>query len=296
MKIPVSISIPTKDRPEDLKRCVQSILLQSVLPNEVIIIDDGNLTKIEYKKMIEPFTSFTYIKKKTPSLSSSKNLIKNIAVNDLIIILDDDVVLEKEFIKSIYNIFIGDSYNTIGIVSGTVINKKKRTKFEQIYKRVFCLDLQVPGKVLPWGFQTGFDNIEGIIEVDWVSGGTTCYRKEVLEAFSFEEFFGGRSALEDVDFCLKAGKKYKICMTSAAKLFHYQSKIGREKLFITGFKQAFNRYLLFKKYCIVNCKNIVLFYWAMIGNILGMIGKGKPQFALGNIYGIYCSFKKNKKL
>lgn len=41
--LPISICIPTKDRPEELKRCIKSILEQTVLPSEIVIIDDGNL-------------------------------------------------------------------------------------------------------------------------------------------------------------------------------------------------------------------------------------------------------------
>lgn len=41
-EISVSVIIPTYNWPEALNLCLQSVLVQSVLPNEIIIADDGS--------------------------------------------------------------------------------------------------------------------------------------------------------------------------------------------------------------------------------------------------------------
>ena len=42
----ISIIIPTYNSPEELQNCLASILEQTVLPGEIIIVDDGNLEQI----------------------------------------------------------------------------------------------------------------------------------------------------------------------------------------------------------------------------------------------------------
>jgi GT2 family glycosyltransferase len=287
-KLPISVCIPTMNRPEELKRCIRSILEQNVLPGEIIIVDDGNLESAVFKNMVEPYTGLKYFKKDKPSLSASKNLAKTLASKNLILILDDDIVLEKDYLQNIFNILNNDIKKEIGIVGGSIINSRERSLFEKIYKRVFLLDNGNPGQLLPWGFQTAFNDIYEDTLVEWISGGISCFRREVLEEFSFEEFHGGRNALEDVEFGWKVfkSKKYKIMVTPSAKLYHYHSSINKEAMFNTGFKQAYNRCWIFKNHCDKNLKNRISFCWAMIGHILGMAGTKRFSWAAGNLKGI----------
>jgi GT2 family glycosyltransferase len=296
-KLPISVCIPTKDRPEELKRCIESVLEQTVLPAEIIIIDDGNLDQLVYKQIIEPHARFIYFKKDKPSTAASRNLAKSLTSNNLILMLDDDTALDKEFIKNISKIFNKDINKEIGIVGGIIVNRKRKSWFDMLYRRLFLLDNGNPGRLLPWGFQTGFNGLVQDIIVDWVSTCAACFRRDVLEEFFFEELEGGRNALEDVEFSWKVfkSKKYKMIVTPAARLYHYHSSTHREAMFNTGFKQAFKRCWIFKKYCDRTLKNTMLFGWAMTGHILGMIGTGRLKTALGNIGGIISFLKERLK-
>jgi GT2 family glycosyltransferase len=286
MALPISVCIPTKDRPEELKRCIRSILHQSSLPAEIVVIDDGNLDPTLSRKMVEPYAHFQYFKKDKPSLSSSKNLTKALATTDLILILDDDTVLDTRYIESIFEIFRKDENKEVGVAGGIVINAKRKTRLEILFKKVFLLDNGKPGCLLPWGFHTGFHGIDRDTQVQWVSGGNSCFRREVMEEFSFEEFRGGRNALEDVEFGWKVSKKYKMILTPKARLCHYHSPTSRESMFDTGVKQAYNRCWIFVKHGDMSYKNLIFFCWAMIGHILGLLATGRSKMALGNITGL----------
>jgi glycosyltransferase involved in cell wall biosynthesis len=294
-KLPISVCIPTKDRPGELKRCIKSILEQTVLPAEIIIIDDGNLDQTVYIQIIEPFTGFKYFKKGKPSLSASKNITKTLASEDLILILDDDTLLDKEYIQNIYEVFKKDINKEIGIVGGIVINRKKKNWFEKLYRRLFFLDNGKPGLLLPWGFQTGFNGIYEDTLVEWISGGISCFRREVLEEFSFEEFHGGRNVFEDVEFGWKVlkSKNYKIIITPSARLYHFHSPHNRETMLITGFKEGYNRCWIFNKHCEKSFKNLIFFWWATIGFTLGMIGTRRINMAKGYIKGSVSFYRKS---
>lgn len=292
MKLPISFCIPTKDRPEDLKKCLKSIFAQTALPHEIVIIDDGNLNQAAFREIIEPATNFKYFKKDKPSLSASKNLIKNLASNDLIFICDDDIVLDTDFIQNIFEIFERDTKKEVGIVGGVMVNRKNKNLIERIFRRIFLLDNGKPGRLLPWGFQTGYyHTITKDEKVDWVSGGAACFRKEVLKEFNFEEFLGGRNALEDVEFGYKTMNKYTSIVTPKSKFHHFHSLSGREAKFTIGFKEAYNRCWIFKKHVKKNVRNILFFCWAMIGQLFGVLFTRGLRFFAGNVMGIIAFIK-----
>lgn len=290
--VPISACIPTKDRPEELKKCIKSLLAQTTLPSEIIIIDDGQLDVAPFREIIEPRTNFKYFRKDKPSLSASRNLAKEIALNDLILFLDDDVVLTPDFIQNIYKIFEEDINGEIGAVGGIELNVKKKNPFVVFYKRLFFLDCGKPGVIMPWGFQTAASyGIDTITQVMWLTGAMSCFRRELLKKFPFEEFHGGRNALEDIEFGWKVwnkyrGQKYKFIVTPHAKAYHYRSPVSRDKMYIRGFKQAYNRCWIFNRHGSKSLQNIVFFCWAMTGHILAMIITGRIEMAIGSVKGI----------
>ncbi|GLI33411.1 hypothetical protein DAMNIGENAA_08440 [Desulforhabdus amnigena] len=80
-------------------------------------------------------------------------------------------------------------------------------------------------------------------------------------------------------------------ITPAAKLYHFHSPAGREGLMDTGFKQTYNRCRIFDEHGEVNAKNLTCFIWAMVGYVLGMMGKRRYGLAIGNVKGIICFLK-----
>ena len=71
----ISIIIPTYNRPEELRNCLASILEQTVLPGELIIVDDGNLEQIPLAgKLAKASIKVLYHKKDTPGLTASRNV------------------------------------------------------------------------------------------------------------------------------------------------------------------------------------------------------------------------------
>lgn len=104
----VTVCIPTMNRPEDLARCLSSVMGQSALPAEVVIIDDGNLDQNAFRKMVEPRARFVYFKKSRPSSAASKNLARKLASSGLILVLDDDTILERGCIEELVKRFEWD--------------------------------------------------------------------------------------------------------------------------------------------------------------------------------------------
>lgn len=95
---------PTYNWPEALELLLLSVLNQSVLPNEVIIADDGS--RQETKQLIERFQKIfpiplNHIWHEDNGFQKSKILNKAIAIAkyDYIIQIDGDIIINKNFIK-----------------------------------------------------------------------------------------------------------------------------------------------------------------------------------------------------
>ncbi len=101
---PVSLLISTYNWPEALELCLLSVLKQTVLPNEILIADDGS--KNDTKEFIDKFRKLTSIPIKHVWHKDDgfrKTIILNEAVRvgsfDYIIQTDGDILLHSNFIQ-----------------------------------------------------------------------------------------------------------------------------------------------------------------------------------------------------
>lgn len=292
-----SIVIPTYERKEDLKNCLCSILNQSFSPSEIIIIDDGNLSEknlneihqiINNKKNIIFFYYKKNHKKEQRGASESRNIAVDVVSNELFFILDDDLILEKDFFEKIMNTWRKHkkNKNLIGI-GGLIKNNRRKNKIEKIYDTFFGLTSKYRWDINPVGFQVWDESIKKEEKGYYTHGGVCSYRKSLLKKVGeFTTFSGGRTANEDIDFCLRSKNMgYHFIVEPSAQVFHKQSKISRENNFLIGFKDTYNRKIIFKNHCQKNIKNYLWFFWANVGWTLRQFLAGKPMSGLGMIKG-----------
>jgi len=100
----ISLIITTFNRPDALSLVLESVINQSILPDEIIIADDGSTN--ETKTMLENFekhhnTKLTHIYQ--PDRGFRVGRIRNKAIaasnGDYIVLIDGDMILDKHFIK-----------------------------------------------------------------------------------------------------------------------------------------------------------------------------------------------------
>jgi len=297
-----TIAIPTFNRPRELKECIDSVLQQTYLPSEVIVVDDGSLEKslieeIE-KKVTQKGIKFVYYKKnhkiERRGLSESKNLILKIAQEEIVCIVDDDVILFPSTCEFIMRLWEENLQNEqlIG-VGGIGWKYRKKRLIERIYNFLFGLTGKYCWDVNEVGFQVWDDGIKQVEKGYYMHGFISSFRKSLaLKLGGFDVFLGGRTALEDVAFCLKAKNHGYFCLIDPrAQAIHKKSKMSREKEYLIGFKESQNRKVIFKRYCKQDFFHKVWFFWANIGWIL-------RQFLVGNFekgWGMLVGFVKKSE-
>lgn len=291
-----SAVIPTYNRQYDLEKCIQSILNQNLLPDEILIIDDGELPmefikELKYKLGKKSIHLVYYKKnhiKKLRGSSESRNLGLRLAKNNILFILDDDVLLDKNFFGKAMKVWQENKDRNLIGVGGLIRNNRKKGRLEQIYNKIFGLNSKYNWDINEVGFQVWDEGIKKRKKGFYLHGGCSSYNKNLVQKLGkFRTFEGGRTALEDVDFCLRAKNKgYYFIIEPEVKVFHKQSATSREKDSLIGFKESYNRKIIFKNNCKKNFKNYLWFYWANIGWILRQFIIGHFSKGFGMIKGL----------
>ena len=142
----ISVIIPTFNRKETLKRAIQSVLMQSYTPYEIIVIDDGSDdgTK-EWLK--DKYPNVKYIYQMNSGVSSARNKGIKFARGDWIALLDSDDEWLPSKLKDQANEIESNPAakflhtNEIWIRNGVRVNQMKKHKKYGGYIFEKCLDM-----------------------------------------------------------------------------------------------------------------------------------------------------------
>lgn len=251
----VSIAIPTYNRAEDLDKCFNSLIVQTVLPKEIIMVDDSDNDEIEKliekrnKEFKEKNILLKYIRnEKEKSTSIARNIGAEKTTGDIILFLDSDVILDEDYIKEILKVY-EENKNALG-VQGYIKGNKKPPKKINIWKLLFINQTEKNKcRVLPSTLATYPYYIDKIISCEWLSGSNQSYKKEIFKEFKFDEKMKRYAYKEDIDLSYRIFKKYpnSLFMTPHAKLIHSISQIGRiPQLELIKLKEIYILYFFYK--------------------------------------------------
>lgn len=277
----ISVIIPTYNRPDDLKATVRSILKQSMLPKEIIIVDSAMNTHTEVIiknfKSIESRVSFQYISNQIDSLTVARNIGSEAANSDILLFLDDDVALEETYIEEILKVY--NQYPDCLIVQGNIISSYRKTtiyrtcwnKFWNFYCRFFSLHYNTSDemKVLKSGNNTTPSTPDRIVNCQWASGCNFSIKKEIFNVYKFDSKLIKYSYGEDKDFSFRIFKENRkaVLLTPFAKLIHkgsFNKNSPVKKAIIM--EKTYSLYFIAKN--LDEFTNYSYFFWSEIGNFM----------------------------
>ena len=114
-QLSVCVIIPTKNRPHDLERALDSLLAQTVVPQSLVIIDQsvGPEGRLRVERQLASAKGrgrhgcrLTYVH--DPRISGgavARNRGMELADGDIWLFLDDDVVLEEDFVQQLLKVY-----------------------------------------------------------------------------------------------------------------------------------------------------------------------------------------------
>jgi glycosyltransferase involved in cell wall biosynthesis len=287
----LALIVPTRNRPELLIKLLKSITAQGIRPYQVVIVD-GSDESIESQLRDYLSGDDTYVYVHPPSLTRQRNE-GIIQLRDDITLagyLDDDIELEPGAIEAMLQFWETCPLDTGG-AEFNITNIPEKKPFSDFIRRFFCMDSPIPGKVLRSGFCTSAFPAVKDHSCEWLCGGATIWRRDILNEYKFDEWYSGWAYHEDADFSYRVFKKFQLYIVHLAKVTHNPPPFNPEKNFLLGKMAVINRYHFVKKNPELST---LLFYWSTIGeffvNILQSIWEKNldgTRKGCGNLSALY---------
>lgn len=215
--------ICTRDRPAQLRRCLESVFAQTRLAGTVWVVDSSSTD--EARRVVTEFSLGrkasvrVFHVQSEPGLTSQRNLgIDLVSSAAIVHFIDDDVVLEPGYFEGILGVFSRDTVGAIGGVGGLITNLliPRPSRLGEL----FYLDSRRQGTVLPSGQNIGVYETERELDVDWLPGCSMSFRSAVFEFERFDETKAGYALGEDVDFTYRVRQRFRLVVTPVARLKH----------------------------------------------------------------------------
>lgn len=260
----LSIVIPTLDRLEPLCQTLESIARQSKLPEEIIVIDQSRT--LEPKQAVEkawqalPHSDkiiLKYLIKTGLSGSSeARNVGIDLASSEVILFLDDDVILEPDFLERVLEPYSDES---VGGVGGVITNYDPPAWPDRILRTIFFRGPFFDSRQ-QFYWNAAKLRHSGPSAIDRLGGGLMSFRRNVCQTVRFDLNFTGYSLGEDVDFSYNVSRRWKVLIHPQARLIHLRSPGTRPKTDWRLHEMRSYAYL-YRKNWATGFKNRLAFLW-----------------------------------
>jgi glycosyltransferase involved in cell wall biosynthesis len=250
-RLRIAFVVATKDRPVELRRLWRSLLAQTRLPDEVIVVD----ASAALSPLPGPAAATPVLRRVTATVASATRQ-RNLGIDavgpdiDLIGFLDDDAVLEENAVEEMLRFFDefgpelgGAAFNMINHPAMDLPELKSTLLVESL-----GLYARRGGAVTPSGFQTMIGAVEATAWTDWLPSGAAVWRREIFRAHRFDEWYSGYGYLEDLDFSYRVGRVYRLAVVAAARYRHLPAAGGRGSGYTFGLREVLNRVHFVRKY------------------------------------------------
>jgi len=217
----VSVIIPTKNRSADLARTIETLVQQTGQPIELIIVDQSPEPTFTRRVSIP----IQYIHDpRLSGLTAARNASMRVARGDIWLFLDDDVLLEPQFIEEILKAYDGPHVTGVsGIIANYSIPPLKQRLWETIFQiGPFCDDRQNVYR------DASLLRDSGPVRVRQFGGGLMSFRASAIRHRRFDTNLIGASPGEDIEFCAGLPKESVLLIAPRARLIHNRSSESRD--------------------------------------------------------------------
>lgn len=207
----ITVIIPTMNRVENLAQTLSNLLLSSVIPSEIIVVDQS--TNDDTKNMVSDLNTklgakgiIRYFHQDHPSLTAARNFGCSVASNDLLIFSDDDVDVEKDTIK---NVALLMSDKSVSMIAGkNNLEKKSKSLLGYLFGFKSFKNRKI-GHVTNSMLGRFPNKIKEKTKTMWAMGFFFAVRKKYILSWGlrWDEKLTGYAYAEDLDFSFSYYKK-----------------------------------------------------------------------------------------
>ena len=220
----VSIVICTRDRPEQLERCLHSLQALSQPPQQIVVVDNAPRSAAT-KQLVAQFPSIEYVLEPRPGLSVARNTGIAHSTADLVVFTDDDVVVHSGWLLGLRR---GFTDSIVMAVTGLMLPAELESEAQIIFHR--------GGGDSGWGFRARTYDAQFLDEIKargapvWRigAGANMAFRREVFDRLgNFDERLGAGASgcSEDSEMWYRVlAEGYSCRYEPSAVIYHYHRK------------------------------------------------------------------------
>ena len=233
--ISVAIIIPTRNRPSNLTKLLDSICASTIKPVQVIIVASGQDVASylgKYRKLLNLRYLYT---KKSGQVFQKKLGIKMLDKRiEWCVFTDDDLFFSKTALQDAINASKKKShFPIIGVgfsltPTSRIVKKNRATRF---FARLFGLDSQYKGKVLKSGHGTSYLESADDQFTEWLNG-VSMWKLETVKKYTDFVPEISPASCEDLVFSYEVSKFGKLIYASRAKVYFQNSARTNPENFI----------------------------------------------------------------
>lgn len=286
-----SFVIATRNRPDDLVNTVRSLVQQTVLPAELVVVDssDDTPTRPEIEELCSSAgIKLDYHHPAPRGLTVQRNVGIDRSAGDPVFFVDDDVWLDADCHEEVLK-----EYERWGPELGGVRATPKRparpSLGTRIYRRIFGIGGWWPeasGKVRPGFYAEGVSDSAGVRKLEYFNGWFMSYRREVFEHERFDEALAGYGYKEDIDFSYRVSRRYTLVQTPAARCDHLKSGASRMNSHQLQRMNLANQFYLHRKLMPQTFFHKAALWWAWLGLFILNVGKAAQTRDSGLVTGM----------
>jgi glycosyltransferase involved in cell wall biosynthesis len=224
----ICILVPTKDRPEHVERLLKSLIEQVEQVRCIIIVASGYDIKSTIDKFSDKLSIQYYHTSQTGQIKQRNIGISKL--NDhtpLVACIDDDITLDPFAIKEMVQFWNSAPKNTAGVgfnnISGTSSSSQTT-----IFQQLLLLGHKKPGRVLRSGCSSLISNLHENIKSQWLNGGMTVWKKDILVNNKHKEINTKWAIGEDLIFSYPIGKVFPLYVCASATVSHNHYPYDKE--------------------------------------------------------------------
>jgi GT2 family glycosyltransferase len=229
--LPIAAVMPTRDRPEALRRTLESLSAQEATLSELIFVD-ASADHVS-RDVVESFAPLfgtrgcrtLWEAAVTVGAAAQRNQGVAAATQPFVLFFDDDILLDPFCLSRLWEALSADP--GLGGVNAMIKNQRYQTP-GRISRTMFWI---MAGKRLPSyaGKVLGpavnllpedRDDLPRVVPVEWLN--TTCalYRRDALPSPPFSSHFEGYSLMEDVCLSVTVARQSRLANVRDARIFH----------------------------------------------------------------------------
>lgn len=276
----VALIIPTKDRPEKMKHVLESIASQTMLCGRLIVVDGGQSVKDIVMGFVDRLP-VEYYACHPPGQIRQRNMALSLldGRTPLVGFLDDDIVLEPRALEAMITFWNEYEPDTAGVSFNIVNNPPYRHSW---MRAVIGMSSPQQGRVLRSGYNVATSPVISNLKTQWLCGGATVWRQEILKKFTNKEVSSRWAICEDVIFSYPIGKKFLLYVCADAKVRH-------EHIYDHTAKMKYRYYgrtvTLWRLYFVESHAELsrIFFLWMLLGQITARCISGIISFRMSDI-------------